>query len=91
MAMLGEKCFPTGTCSCLVLVMDESEEMIAGFFHLTRSLRRERERQEKSRANKDDPIMRAILNRIENERRRALRQARLEWAEDRDEWERRWR
>jgi len=36
-------------------------------------------------------MLRAIELRAENDRRRALRQARLEWAEDRDAWERQWR
>lgn len=66
--------------------MDESEQAIAAFFHLSRSLRRKR-----PLIDPNGVIMRAVLKRAADEERRALRQARLEWAEDRDAWERQWR
>jgi len=67
--------------------MDETEQLVAGFFHLRRSLSRKK----RPVISDDDRIMRSILDRKAQEERCALRQARLEWAEDRDDWERQWR
>ncbi len=67
--------------------MDETEQLVAGYFHLCRSLKRKK----RPVMSDDDPIIRAIRRRLEMEQRAELRQARLEWAEDRDEWERQFR
>lgn len=71
-------------CSC----MGDAEELVAGYFHLMRSQQR-KGREEPTPA--EQRLLRTIKRIAENERRRALRQARLEWAEDRDAWERQWR
>ncbi|MGO1303699.1 MAG: hypothetical protein ACTMKV_02820 [Sphingomonas parapaucimobilis] len=68
--------------------MDESERLIAGYFHLMRSQRRKKPVE---LTPADYRLLRSVQVRAENERRRVLRQARLEWAEDRDAWERQWR
>ncbi|GAM00546.1 hypothetical protein [Sphingomonas parapaucimobilis] len=68
--------------------MDDAEELVAGYFHFMRSQRR---RKPVEWTPDGQRLMRAIELRAENERRRALRQARLEWAEDRDAWEHQWR
>ncbi|QXT34320.1 hypothetical protein KV697_10785 [Sphingomonas sanguinis] len=68
--------------------MDESEELIAGYFHFMRSQRRKKKAEWTAA---DARLLRSVQIRAEEERRAALRQARLEWAEDRDAWERQWR
>lgn len=68
--------------------MGDAEELVAGYFHLMRS---ERRRKKVEWTPADHRLMRAIERSAEKERRRVLRQARLEWAEDRDAWERQWR
>lgn len=67
--------------------MNEIEQMVAGYFHLSRSLHRKK----RPATPGEDRIMQSVLKLKEQEERCALRQARLEWAEDRDDWERRWR
>ena len=67
--------------------MSESEQVVAAFFHLNRSLRRKK----RDVIDPNDPFVLRMRRIWENEQRRALRQARLEWAEDRDAWERQWR
>ncbi|APX64580.1 hypothetical protein AV944_00510 [Sphingomonas sp. LK11] len=67
--------------------MNEVEQMVAAYFHLNRSLRR-KERKER---DPNDRLEQWIRREREKHERRALRQARLEWAEDRDAWERQWR
>lgn len=68
--------------------MGDAEELVAGYFHLMRSQRR---RKNVEWTTADHRLVRAIELSAENERRREMRQARLEWAEDRDAWERQWR
>ncbi|WP_341210692.1 hypothetical protein [Sphingomonas paucimobilis] len=67
--------------------MSESEQLVAAYFHLNRSLSRKK----RDLIDPNDPFFLRMKRIFENQQRRALRQARLEWAEDRDAWERQWR
>lgn len=68
--------------------MDDTEELVTGYFHLMRSQHRKKRREP---TPAEQRLVRTIERIAENDRRRVLRQARLDWAEDRDAWERQWR